>query len=802
MVSCGGSGGGGSAKAVLPSTTTLEAPLGVSPVPPVNSVTAGPRAAVAGTTEYERTRPQVGVQLPGVELGLTEELLELLGRSRFQDNLGATYRIHDGLGHRLGSRYWVVAPEAVPDGNGNAASKVDVKLWRLGPDGKADLKVRFELSDPAQFAADDTQLTGGTWKLVAEDATGDPLLMATGKAMPDGSDLVRLLEKKLGDPLVRVRRAELFLGLDGGFGKLEAAERGGGSPLEWIWGYDARQILLRRKRSGLRIDDRYLDRDRMVEDDARYALFDPGTGANVEDGSCFGFDVRYQQDGGPAEARYHLDKGRHRLRTASGILPPDGTVVRPTDANLLGETFKTQTVAGTLTKWAAVPGNLDELANVPLEINDNFYLELKWDGKNWTENGVAYPNLAYLQGDQLRDRLILATRAGGQTKLVGYEANGPAPGFYEGLLAKAVLGAPALELGAIPYVPREGDTLLVSGWGTSYIVWDKIEWLVCQVDGIDPVTRAPLFNPVALPYALDLNRSYVVEPDGVPTTVTRTSSQPDQYTVVEELPLVDNPNNVADLLQGVAGFHEEPSELASLVDLVAPTFTFVLDPVQKNWFTLAIATPGSFDTFLGKTLGYEPVGSPVLGHRILHALGTDHKDLPDGEFTWDAPGLLDTQAGIQVFLYQGPDEDRQYRTLDPPITLADLDLTTGNGGSRTARLRFDGELRGRHRLPEKLRLTGGQLTDAVAGQAETVPAGTVVADRTDPTRRFRIRPRKRKFYPRDAAAPEPALGAILAKGENLDLDADLPDPEGTGLGDAPDATELPMRYKDGHQPPQ
>ncbi len=317
--------------------------------------------------------------------------------------------------------------------------------------------------------------------------------------------------------------------------------------------------------------------------------------------------------------------------------------------------------------------------------------------------------------------------------------------------------------------------MMVNIGGSIYIMYNGTSWVEKTVASFDQNTFTPTFAPANQdkPYALDLNREYYINNQGVNYVVKLTSTNPDVYDVKTELQSVANPVNVSTFIDANTIFKPQFDSTGN------STYQFITDPASPNFLKLVYATVGTNDpsAHVGDVVTQGQWGLVAYVNGV--STGT--------QFNWEYPSNGQNMGTITYLL----NNDGSYKLLDDPIRLQAITLTNHAGESRTVALQFDGWMQGLPDLFQELQKNNFVITADIADKVINIPAGTEVVDASDTNKHYLIKPLEVSEYLNPISDPG-NLDLTLAT--NLDLST-VPTFVDPGMGDAPQVTGV--KYSEG-----
>ena len=814
LVSCGGGGSTATATPAAPPvappaarSTGFAVPSEISPVSTVQAagsiqktlakalrssaaVVAADTAGQAAGTDYSDAATSRYVTEHALDqFSIIETILNAIEQTHYADaaniNQGpykslVTWQQASNGSDSVSIQTWIVDSRMVQE-NGQ-----DVNLIQAWIDDSGQkIRALFRITASATKRADGSYQDYGKWTLnVKFMDTANSFFEAKADLAPTGETILTINNQEDHGGQAYVRLGKVVKGDLTGYGKVTYTPDGSGNgtpaPVTAAYAYNGAQ---------LRVDDgssdSYKDRTATVDLVQQYGMFDSVSGADVLKSHSFGFPVS-SLPGAPAiQAYYGAWQGRHNLWMPDGSVIPDGTRVARADQNGAGTVYLTASFPGVLTKRTLVPGDINDLLNLPVNTWANFQYQLQWDGSQWLSNGNTFT-----------DWLNLVAMPGVSVFINGWDNQAHLPRNYvydplgasgAGLyLAQGGPNGTWSSTGTL-YTPALNDNLNVNVGGNIYIQYTGSGWVKKTVTSFDPQTNTPTFAPSDSPYSLATGYHYYVNTQGCNEIVTRTG--PSAYDVQKEIQKAANPNNLAEVLtvNGTAVASFQGQTFGGGAQGEASTYTFVPGTLK-----LVYATVGTVDAAL--TPAPSP-GDPVTGPLSSLAAFDAGGNSLDTQYNWDYP----TQGqnwGIQTFLYtEDASQLRSYHLLDDPIALARLPLTTLGGASRTLSLQFDGWMQGLPQFDTELAQNHWTMTDDLADKIINIPAGTVAQDALDSNISYLIKPLQVGVYLKPALVPDATLDLAAANAIDLSDPTVLPQYSDNGVGAEP--TGLPVKYSSG-----
>ncbi len=539
----------------------------------------------------------------------------------------------------------------------------------------------------------------------------------------------------------------------------------------------------------------FKDRTNFVELNQRYGLFDVDTGKDILRTKTFGFPIVYvDKNGINRHGFYSAWQGRHQIHSDSFDPIPAGTNVKREDfrEGQTAETFTTSALfKGIFSKRTVKLSDINILKNVPIEIYDNRFFNLTFDGTNWIDckdfNFTTFPptcapgqdkvftdfqSLVFNPDDTRRFVNIgggFDPNLGGQPKnyACNLNTNTKMCDFFEAAFdftGKLVVSDKKLD-------PAKGTQLFVNISGSIYIEYKGVSpdlpsgWVAKQVLSFDKEKFLPEFATTTVPFELELKREFYVHQQGTNYVLERTAAS--TYNLSTEFQTAINPKNVQDpnLI--------DPNWIFKF-QFGGPddsTYRFVTNPLETD--------PSGSSTYLKlvvKEVGpndKEAATSTVVKQGIWGLVAHDQtKDAvvkdPTGrpiQFNWEFPYSDADRWPTAQYLKRS---DGTFVFLSDPVRFAPLKLTDGAGMTVDYHLEYDGWLHGLPDFFREIEFNNFEINTDISNKVVNIADGTVVTDEASTTTRYVIKPLEVGVFMR--VVPDPGnLGTPLASAGQLDL---------------------------------
>ena len=819
MVSCGGGGSSSTPAAPAARTTGFAVPTEVSPV---STGTAAKSASTAkgasgfsralaalsasiqpelysdAGTDYTNAQTVKYVSEQSIDqFAIIETILNAVSQTHYADaaniGIGAYKSIVSWQQASQGSQSveiqtWVVESSLITVA-GQPVNQVNA--W-IESNGEV-IRAQFKISASANQAADGSYLDYGVWSLMVKfDQAGTQYFTAQASVDASGGAVVALSQSQQQNGNgggLQVIKAVLHKGATTGYGKVYYPNQSndGNASVQTTasYVYNASQLLVHQ--TVPTETHTYQDRTASVPITSQYGLYDAVTGEDVMKTHHFGFPVSFTAaDGSSQFGFYGANQGADQLWINSGDTIPDGTTVTRQDQGANGTSYLTASFKGTLIKRTYVADTISDLLNIPVQTNINYQHQLTWNGTAWMENGVAFTDFASLVSAPQKSVWINRMVNGQPVNLVYDATNASGAGFYPGTMSS---GTVTENPNAAKYVPAPGDNLWANINGSIYIEYTgtgSTGWFQKKVTAFDQNTWTPTFDPNGdTVFTPGLNTQYFINNSGGNFVVTETALSPATYSVQIEVQTPVNPKNATSIAGGAATFLPQNYQSGQ-----SSTYQFVTDPTSSNYLMLVYKTVGSQDS---NSSSKPSVGDVVTtGQWGMEAYDANNTDL-QLQYDWNYP-QGSGNMGTQTFLYTLSGTTRTYTLLDNSIQLKPLTVT-GNNGSRTLSLQYNGWMSGLPDYSSALNISNGIITADISSKIVNIPAATVVTDENDATQSYVIKPLQIGLYLPTATTPDTTLDITAADALDLTDPTVIPAFVDNGLTTEPTVTTV--KYVDG-----
>ena len=580
-------------------------------------------------------------------------------------------------------------------------------------------------------------------------------------------------------------------------------------------------------------------------------------GDDVEKHKAFGFPISFDMEGDDEEvfeqfAYYGAWQGRHEIWGPGDL--ESGTVVRRQDQP--AESADTYTVSapfnGTLTSRSLVDGSLADIQDAVVEtwINDHF--DMRYDGiaqvwkycdgyMDWqeVEPGFWQPTCRDWSTDdeieyQVFDDFSIFAVSENDRKWVGigrwdhtanegmgghedlvYLAEDPGnvewsgAGLYPADFNSA--GMMSAREGASQYAPEDGDEMWADIGGSLYIQYNgdfsegNTGWVQKALAGFDEDTWTAEFDDSGdLSFSPKMGQEYYIHSNGANFIVRRVAesdpSNADDYHVLVELQSAMNPVNYQTMLPEGTDHLRAPWR-------PEVSFNVVTDPESDDFLKLVYAeddpnTQDENEEGMVYTSGEWGLQAYNADGGALAADGTvvevDEWGFPVEEgvhptqFNWEYSAEIGW--GTQQFLL----DNGEFVLLSDPLMLQSLELTNGEGETKSFQLQFDGWMHGLADFYHELERNNWDIS-AVAQKVFSVPAGTLVSDGTT---NYYVKPMEVSVFLRtlsedDVAALPTDDVPDITQADAVALDDVVPSYVDHEMGDMPEDADV--RYSEGKE---
>jgi hypothetical protein len=866
LSACGGSGGGsgssggGDDNAVVASLSNYVMPSELSAVPTSEeSSTASSLRILARTfsraysdagTDYTKAITRKFVEEHTLEqFDVLEDVLTAINQTKYYEQLGEpayqamVIQVGEGEGgkEQKSLQPWVVEADIV-DTDGNvvdpaatvegAEYNVRVRAWIEEEPGEL-IKAEFIIEERPTQNADGSYVDYGVWALnVKFEDTEDPdaevtdYFAASCEVGENGESIIKLHERFSdegpSEDMSAEVKAAMYRGETTGFGKVHHPD------WEALWGPDAGDLteipVIRAKYAynedylgvqRLGHDAIYKDRNNLVEMTHQYGVFNADTGRDLMRDKQFGFPIYYQDEttNRRVHGYYGAWQGRHQLWIGMGDSEGDqpdleGTTVtkenhRPDaeeETYTVGKTFD-----GTLVKRTYVDASLNDIRNIPVEINVGQDYQLLYDSGTWYhctnmywdmegpqcaandmvdfDDEFGFETLVVGEGDTRKWVSIGGwddtAPAGQQDKQYAYlptgNSHGVAAGFYE---ASEVCDSDGCRM-EVGDTPTAIDTTKVNQlwvWvsGSLYVEYTgetegpttTTGWVAKELVSFDQERWEPTFGDNDVEYKLPQGREIYINMNGA-SYIARNDGG--DLTVQLELQTAANPENAATVVPDGTVFSEPWDENGA-------TYEFVTDPTSTKYLMLVYAdVPQGTQDMDGNTItSGEVVTTGKWGLRAT--IGDESVD-----FNWE---YNEWGWGSVTYLMDGTD----YVILDDPVRFDPITITH-NGAEKTLALQFDGWMMGLPDMYNDLNQNNWVMSDEIAEKIVNLEAGTEVTDSVTSTE-YVIKPLdvSQFLLPVEEGTDESLL-PDLSQADIVDMD-DIPVYVEHGMGDMPTGTTV------------
>lgn len=850
----GSSGGGGGDNAVVASLSNYVMPAELSAVPASEESTAAAsfrilartfsRAYSDAGTDYTKAITRKFVEERTLEqFDVLEDVLTAINQTKYYEQLGEpayqamVIQVGEGEGgkEQKSLQPWVVEADIV-DTAGNVVDPADtvegqdynvrVRAWIEEEEGEI-VKAQFVIEEEPTQNADGSYVDYGVWTLNVKfedtenpDAEVTDYFAASCEVGEDGESIIKLHEmfddEGPDEDMTAEVKAIMYRGETTGYGKVHHPD------WEALWGSEgdvdlSEGIPVTRAKYAynedylgvqkLGHDAVYKDRNDLVEMTHQYGVFNADTGRDLMRDKQFGFPITFENDEGRrVHGYYGAWQGRHQLWMDMGengsISDFEDTVVTKENHHpdaeeetyTIGKTF-----SGTLVKRAYVDASLNDIRNIPVEINVGQDYQLLYDGGTWYHcpdvNWETQPPSCRVTPVDFDDEFGFETLVVGEgdtrkwVNIDGYDQTAQinkrfaylpagnsyevAAGFYE---ATEECGNNGCRM-VVADTPVPIDTTNVPQlwvWinGNLYVEYTGVTdttttgWVAKELVEFDEERWQPTFGDNDVEYKLPEGREIYINMNGANYIARKENGT---TTVKLELQTAANPENATTVVPDGTVFSEPWNEDGT-------TYEFVTDSASDDYLMLAYASvPDNAQDMDGNAIS---VGDVVeTGKWGLRAtIGGVETD-----FNWEYD---EWGWGSVTYLMDGDD----YVLLDDPVRFEPITITH-NGEEKTLALQFDSWMMGLPDMYSDLSQNGWTMTEEISEKIVNLEAGTEVVDSVTGTE-YVIKPLdiSQFLLPIEDGTDESLL-PDLTQADDVDMD-DVPVFVEHGMGDMPSGTTI------------